>query len=168
MSNRSWPQSRPHPRITWDTTYKGSWHWEGPFIPIPPPSLPLVLPQQRCLPIVVRIFAAARFRGLTERVLASDNNDGNDLPFNYVPSFAAGIVFVVLFSIVTGTPSSFCFPDSYLTYHPIAIHLGQALHARAWFLFPTVITGGFGEIIGWAGRLWGSKNPTSQDPFLMQ
>jgi len=37
-----------------------------------------------------------------------------------------------------------------------------------WFLFPTVITGGVGEIIGWAGRLWGSKNPTSQNPFLMQ
>lgn len=36
-------------------------------------------------------------------LLASGNNDNNDnvLPFNYVPSFAAGIVFVVLFSLVT-------------------------------------------------------------------
>jgi len=79
----------------------------------------------------------------------SDNNN-NDLPFNYVPSFPAGIVFVVLFSIVT------------------TIHLGQALHSKLWWLLPTVVTGGVGEIIGWAGRLWGSKNPTSQNPFLMQ
>lgn len=80
----------------------------------------------------------------------SGNDNGNGLPFNYVPSFSAGIVFVVLFSIVT------------------TIHLGQALRSRMWWLLPTVVTGGVGEIIGWAGRLWGSKNPTSQNPFLMQ
>jgi len=57
---------------------------------------------------------------------------------------------VVLFSLVT------------------TVHLGQALRARMWWLLPTVVTGGVGEIIGWAGRLWGSKNPTSQNPFLMQ
>ena len=105
---------------------------------------------------------------LTDWVLASGNDGENDLPFNYVPSFEAGIVFVVLFSIVTGSSSSFRFSGSYLTYHSIAVHFGQALLARAWFLFPTVVTGGFGEIIGWVGRLWGSKNPTSQNPFLMQ
>lgn len=32
-----------------------------------------------------------------------DQNNDNNLPFNYVPSFAAGIVFVVLFSLVTST-----------------------------------------------------------------
>ncbi|KAF9784938.1 RTA1-domain-containing protein, partial [Thelephora terrestris] len=71
-------------------------------------------------------------------------------PFNYVPSFAAGIVFVVLFGLLT------------------TIHLGQALRSRMWWLLPTVVIGGIGESIGWAGRLWGSKNPTSQNPFLMQ
>jgi len=67
-----------------------------------------------------------------------------------VPSFAAGIVFVTIFSVIT------------------AVHLGQALRGRAWWLLPTVVTGGVGEIIGWVGRLWGSKNPHSQNPFLMQ
>ncbi|KAF9647189.1 RTA1-domain-containing protein [Thelephora ganbajun] len=80
----------------------------------------------------------------------STSRNHNDLPFNYVPSFAAGIVFVVLFSVVT------------------TVHLGQALRARMWWLLPTVVIGGVGEIIGWAGRLWGSKNPTSQNAFLMQ
>ena len=27
---------------------------------------------------------------------------------------------------------------------------------------------GLGETIGWAGRLWSSKNPVLDDPFLMQ
>lgn len=100
--------------------------------------------------------------------LGNDNNNNNDLPFNYVPSFAAGIVFVVLFSIVTGTFSYLLPHDGYLTHRSTATHLGQALRGRAWWLFPTVITGGVGEIIGWAGRLWGSQNPTSRNPFLMQ
>jgi hypothetical protein len=100
--------------------------------------------------------------------LASGNQDNNVLPFNYVPSFPAGIVFVVLFSIVTSNLFSSRLLDSHLTHLPLAVHLGQALRARMWWLLPTVVTGGVGEIIGWAGRLWGSKNPTSQNPFLMQ
>jgi len=31
-----------------------------------------------------------------------------------------------------------------------------------------VVLGGVGETIGWSGRLWGSKNPTSMNPYLMQ
>lgn len=102
------------------------------------------------------------------RILGDNNNGDNGLPFNYVPSLAAGIVFVALFSIVTGT-CSYALPyDGYLTHRPTAVHLGQAIRGRAWWLFPTVITGGAGEIIGWAGRLWGSQEPFSRDPFLMQ
>lgn len=71
-------------------------------------------------------------------------------PFNYVPSFAAGATFVILFSLVTG------------------LHIGQALHRKVWWLFPTVVAGGVGEIIGWVGRLWGSREPRSMDPYLMQ
>lgn len=37
-----------------------------------------------------------------------------------------------------------------------------------WWLFPTVVTGGVGEILGWVGRLWGSREPTSMNPYLMQ
>lgn len=104
---------------------------------------------------------------LTEHASAS-TGDGVELPFNYVPSFEAGIVFVALFSIVTGALSPFHLPGSHLTCRSTAAHLGQALHARAWWLLPTVVTGGVGEIIGWIGRLWGSQAPTDNDPFLMQ
>lgn len=92
-----------------------------------------------------------------------------DYPFNYVPSFAAGVTFVVLFSLVTSMSCSLSLSRKKpLTLLPIVIHLIQALQKRIWWLFPTVVTGGVAEIIGWSGRLWGSKNPTSMDPYLMQ
>lgn len=54
------------------------------------------------------------------------------------------------------------------TLSQIGLHLGQALHRRMWWLIPTVVTGGVGEILGWVGRLWGSREPTSMKPYLMQ
>lgn len=50
----------------------------------------------------------------------------------------------------------------------LVLHLIQALNYRLWFLLPTAVLAGLGEIIGWAGRLWSSKNPTLLDPFLIQ
>ena len=85
-----------------------------------------------------------------------------------MPSFAAGVTFVVLFSLVTGTPFYPAQPQVVFNALPIGIHIGQALHAKRWWLFPTVVAGGVGETIGWVGRLWGSKEPTSMNPYLMQ
>jgi len=85
-----------------------------------------------------------------------------------VPSFEAGILFVVLFSVVTGTLSFLYLSDRYLMRRQTAAHLVQALRSRVWFLLPTVVTGGFGEIAGWVGRLWGNQNPTSMKPYIMQ
>jgi len=71
-------------------------------------------------------------------------------PYNYIPTFSVGIVLLALFSVTT------------------ALHLGQALYYRLWFLLPTIVTGGFGEIVGWSARVWSSKAPLAQNPFLMQ
>ncbi|KAJ3488238.1 hypothetical protein NLI96_g2984 [Meripilus lineatus] len=81
---------------------------------------------------------------------ARATHTGPDGPYGYVPTEWICILFVVLFSVTS------------------ALHLGQALYYRLWFLFPTVILGGIGEIIGWSGRLWSSRNITLLDPFLMQ
>ena len=49
-----------------------------------------------------------------------------------------------------------------------AIHVGQALYFRKWYLFPTIIAGGTGEIIVWAARLASSKQPDAKTPFTVQ
>jgi hypothetical protein len=47
------------------------------------------------------------------------------------------------------------------------IHLGQAIRFRMWWLLPTAVVAGIGELIGWSGRLWSSYDILS-DGFLMQ
>jgi len=48
------------------------------------------------------------------------------------------------------------------------VHLVEALWWRRWFLIPTIVVGGLGEIIGWAARTWSAKNKWLDKPFLMQ
>ncbi|KAI0094862.1 RTA-like protein [Irpex rosettiformis] len=48
------------------------------------------------------------------------------------------------------------------------IHTIEALRYRIWWLIPTVLLAGAGEIIGWAGRLWSTYNLPDQTPFMMQ
>lgn len=53
-------------------------------------------------------------------------------------------------------------------YSTVVIHAGEAVVFRMWWLFPTVVLAGLGEVIGWAGRLWSSHSPARLDPYLMQ
>ncbi|KAG8834959.1 hypothetical protein FRC17_006262 [Serendipita sp. 399] len=72
------------------------------------------------------------------------------IPYGYVPTEAVCIAFLTLFA-VSGL-----------------IHTFQAIKYRTWWMIATLTVGCLGECIGWAGRLWSSRNPTLLDPFLMQ
>ncbi|KAI0353300.1 RTA1-domain-containing protein [Trametes cingulata] len=71
-------------------------------------------------------------------------------PYGYVPTEWICILFIALFGVST------------------AIHLGQTVWSRLWWLLGTTVLAGLIEIIGWSGRLWSSISPTLLDPFLMQ
>jgi len=75
---------------------------------------------------------------------------GIDHPYNYTPTEWICALFVSLYSLST------------------IIHFVQALHYRLWFLFPTIVLAGVGEIIGWGARLWSSKSPWLLEPFIIQ
>jgi hypothetical protein len=66
-------------------------------------------------------------------------------------------------SICTPRDQNICSYDS----SPTVLHVGQAIYYKVWWMFPTAVLAGFGEILGWAGRVWSSKNLVSDDPFMM-
>ncbi|KAG9021818.1 hypothetical protein FRB95_001390 [Tulasnella sp. JGI-2019a] len=51
-----------------------------------------------------------------------------------------------------------------------AVHLGQSIYYRIWWIIPTMVFCALGELIGWAGRYWSSKPSAyfALNPFLMQ
>lgn len=71
-------------------------------------------------------------------------------PYHYIPTKSIAVTFVSLYSLST------------------IIHIGQAVHARMWWLFPTVCFAGFLEVAGWGARLWSSFRPESMTPFELQ
>ncbi|KZV70103.1 RTA1-domain-containing protein [Peniophora sp. CONT] len=71
-------------------------------------------------------------------------------PYGYVPTRAISFLFLSLFGLSTAT------------------HLAQAVYFRLWFLLPTVVLCGVGELVGWSGRLWSSYNIQNDNAFLMQ
>ncbi|KAF8177351.1 RTA1-like protein [Mycena galopus ATCC 62051] len=73
-----------------------------------------------------------------------------DSQYGYVPHEYVAIIFVVLYGLST------------------ALHVGQAAYYRMWWLMPTACICGFGELVGWSGRLWSSVSPILYDPFMMQ
>jgi len=48
------------------------------------------------------------------------------------------------------------------------IHLVHALISRHWFILPTAVLAGCGEILGWSARLWSNQNILASDPFTIQ
>ncbi|KJA14175.1 hypothetical protein HYPSUDRAFT_49380 [Hypholoma sublateritium FD-334 SS-4] len=71
-------------------------------------------------------------------------------PYGYTPTRSVAFVFLALFGIST------------------AIHIGQAIKYRMWFLFLTVILCGAIELLGWSGRLWSTYNVLSQPAFSIE
>ncbi|TFK93473.1 RTA1-domain-containing protein [Polyporus arcularius HHB13444] len=71
-------------------------------------------------------------------------------PYGYIPTRYVCYIFLVLYVVST------------------VLHLGQALHHRAWWLLPTAVLAGSGEVLGWSARLWSSYSPLAGDPYLMQ
>ncbi|KAJ7607918.1 RTA1 like protein-domain-containing protein [Roridomyces roridus] len=69
--------------------------------------------------------------------------------YGYIPQERVAIIFVVLFGVAAVT------------------HIVQAAYYKLWWLYPTVIAACIGEILGWAGRLWSSREPQRSEPYLM-
>jgi len=75
---------------------------------------------------------------------------GNFSLYGYVPTEWISALFITFFGLSTIT------------------HFVQAIYFRLWWLLPTAILAGTAEVIGWAARLWSSKNPHSLNAYLMQ
>ncbi|KAG1883255.1 RTA-like protein, partial [Suillus subluteus] len=71
-------------------------------------------------------------------------------PYHYVPTEWICVLFVVLYSISA------------------ALHLGQALKYKLWWMIPTATFAGLLEILGWSARLWSSQNPRLLTHYEMQ
>ena len=90
--------------------------------------------------------------------------------YEYLPTEWICILILVFYGLTTGTgylygPVIMFLP---LIHVSIALHFGQAIYSRMWFLLPTVCLAGVGEIIGWGARVWSSISPLLQTPFLIQ
>ncbi|KAJ7501116.1 RTA1-domain-containing protein [Mycena galericulata] len=74
----------------------------------------------------------------------------DDEQYGYVPKEWVAIIFHALFGIST------------------IAHISQATWFRTWWLLPTAVLCGIGELVGWSGRLWSSLSPTAETPFIIQ
>lgn len=91
-----------------------------------------------------------------------------DSPYNYVPTEYVCAIFVALYGLSTRQLSGLIFVYTVADLKIIVIHIGQMFRYRLWWLLPTAVLAGTAEVIGWSGRLWSSKNPFLQTPFLIQ
>ncbi|KAI0801215.1 RTA1 like protein [Fomes fomentarius] len=76
--------------------------------------------------------------------------DPNEPLYGYVPTRSVGYIFLILFVMTT------------------LLHSYQAVRARSWWLIPTVVIAGVGEIVGWAARIKSSYDPLARMPFIIQ
>lgn len=70
--------------------------------------------------------------------------------YHYLVSKPASVFFVTVFTIST------------------VLHFGQSVWYRMWWLIPTAVLSGAGEMAGWSGRLWSSIRPLNNTPFSIQ
>jgi hypothetical protein len=80
----------------------------------------------------------------------------------------SGCVFYSLLSLVS--PPVWCFQCrvSVIAHsmHEV-VHAAQATKYRMWWLLPTAVLAGIGEVVGWSGRYWSTRDMEA-DGFLMQ
>lgn len=70
-------------------------------------------------------------------------------PYNYVPSTAPGVVFVVCFSLA------------------MLGHIAQVGISRKWW-YTSFTLGAMSELMGWAARLYSHRCPYNNDAFTLQ
>ncbi|KAF1997815.1 RTA1-domain-containing protein [Amniculicola lignicola CBS 123094] len=87
--------------------------------------------------------------GLPENYHPSLDDPNAWVPYRYIPSKAAAIVFVIVFSITT------------------FLHIFQLIKKRTWYFIPLVI-GGFFEIIGYIGRIISIQDIWKLGPYIIQ
>ncbi|KLO10602.1 RTA1 like protein [Schizopora paradoxa] len=74
-----------------------------------------------------------------------------DSNYHYIPTAGVCIAFIVLYSIATFA------------------HFVEAVYFKLWWLLPTAVLAGLGEILGWSGRYWSSFNGgVLSTPFMIQ
>ncbi|KAI8995672.1 RTA1 like protein-domain-containing protein [Trametes punicea] len=70
--------------------------------------------------------------------------------YGYLPLDSANILFLTFFTLTT------------------LLHLAQSIRYRTWWLLPTVVLAGCGEVLGWAARAWSHDKPLDSNPYLIQ
>jgi len=74
-----------------------------------------------------------------------------DSSYHYIPTPWICVTFISLFASTT------------------FIHFVEAIYFKMWWLIPTAVLAGIGEIIGWSARYWSSfDDGTLSTPFLIQ
>jgi len=119
-----------------------------------------------CLPAILDFLSI--IMSPIQRVTRAQNHLEDSSPYGYRPSQAPGVAYLVLFSLAA------------------ILHIGLGFRYKYWIVFVTLIPGGLREclispwtigmvhadhgdiveIIGWAGRLWSSKNDLNSNPFF--
>lgn len=103
-----------------------------------------------------------------------DFNPELDSNYHYVPTGWVCLIFISLYGLSACTSMMPPFPchDSFtdLALQPRSVvHLVEATYFRMWFLLPTAVLAGIGEVLGWTGRYWSSLNDgILNTPFLIQ
>ena len=88
--------------------------------------------------------------------------------YGYLPTQSVNLVFITLFALSTGACSGRKSLLMYAHVETSAVHVVQAHRSRAWWLLPTVVLAGSGEVLGWIAREWSHDQPLNSNPFLMQ
>lgn len=92
--------------------------------------------------------------------------DGFNTSYGYMPSLAAGIVFLVLFGLSMIAHTVQCVWKR--TWWTMVFTVGCMSTFTLLLCLSRVMLMSTAEVIGWAGRTWSNQCPYNSDAFLMQ